>query len=228
MISNEKKKRYLDRANRNWRALRKEQEQFGYISDGGGKRYLAGIYYVLAGAEEKSRAYFSWFESEFPDDVGEPVFLLYWAILEHKSGTPEDARYRFHLAMLSNLYLIPQLIGKPIQEIDMWHSSNRDHPDYLLEVEDWLTDIPSEVIPWLEAEYGMEGASQLRWEYVETFHALQSARELSERQRLLQSWQHYAQERLNILSQSTPPLKTSNRFPPAKAGVLGLSPRFAK
>ena len=196
MTSTEKQKRYRDRANRNWRALRKEQQQFGAISDGGGKRYLAGIYYVLAGETEKSSNYFPWFESEFPDDVGEPVFLLCWAIAAHESGTVEDARYRFHLAMLSNLYLIPHLIGEPIEDIDMWHSSNRDCAEYLFEVEEWLNGIPPEVIPWLKAEYEMKGAAQLRWEYVKTYHALQSEKEVGERRRLLRSWYEYAEQRV--------------------------------
>lgn len=194
MKSTDKQKLYRDRANRNWRALRKEQEQFGSISDGGGKRYLAGIYYVLAGESEKSREYFSWFESEFADDVGEPVFLLCWALSAHESGNAEEARHRFQLAMLSNLYLVPYLVGKPIEEFDMWHSSNQDRADYLFEVEEWLWDIPSDIFPWLEAEYETKESSQLRWEYVKTYNALKSAKELGERQRLLRSWYEYAEK----------------------------------
>ncbi len=196
MTSTDRQKRYRDRANRNWRALRKEQEQFGAISDGGGKRYLAGIYYVLAGEAEKSSAYFAWYESEFPDDVGEPVFLLCWALSVHKTGAVEEARLRFHLAMLSNLYLIPFLLGEPVEEIDMWHSSNRDRAEYLYEVEEWLGDIPQGIVPWLKAEFKMKGAAQLRWEYVKTYHALQSVKEVSERQKLLHSWYEYAEQRV--------------------------------
>ncbi len=195
-MSTDKQKRYRDRANRNRRELRKEQEKFGTISDGGGKRYLAGIYFVLAGELDKAWEYFSWFESEFPGDVGEPVFLLCWALAAHKSGTEEEARYRFQVAMLSNLYMIPNLVGKPIREIDMWHSSNRDQEDYLFEVEDWLADIPSETLSWLNTEYEMKGARRLRSEYIKTYHALKTAKEFDERQRLLQGWYKYAEAHL--------------------------------
>lgn len=194
MTSTDKQKRYRDRANRNWRALRKEEEQYGAINDGGGKRYLAGIYYVLAGETEASAKYFSWFESKFPDDVGEPVFLLCWALAMHESGTVEQARHRFHLAMLSNLYLVPHLIGEPIGRVDMWHASNRDSADYLLQVEEWLSDLPPEVVPWLRAEYEMKGAAQLRSEYIKTYYELQFKKDFSERGRLLQGWEKYAQE----------------------------------
>lgn len=196
MTAIEKQKRYRDRANRNWRALRKEQEQFGYISDGGGKRYLAGIYYVLAGEQEKSNAYFTWFESEFPEDVGDPMFLLCWAIAARQSGPEEQARRRFHLAMLSNLYLVPQLIGEPIAEINMWHSSSWHQSDYLFDVEEWLSDIPTELVPWLAAEYHTTDAAQLRGEYIKTFRALQSEKAVSQRKNILQTWYDYSESKL--------------------------------
>ena len=196
MTNPDKEKRYRERANRNWRALRKEQEQLGFIGDGGGKRYLTGIYYVLAGELEKAGEYFSWFDAEFPDDIGEPVFLLCWALTVHESGNPEEARYRFQLAMLSNLYLVPYLVGKPIPEFDIWHGSNWSQPDYLSEIEDWLVDFPQEGFPWLESEYEARDSSQLRWEYVKTYHALKFAEELDERQRLLNNWYDYAEKRL--------------------------------
>lgn len=195
-MSTDKQKRYRDRANRNWRALRKEQEKFGAISDGSGKRYLAGIYYVLAGDPEKSQAYFEWFESELSDDVGEPVFLLCWALAAREYGDSKEARYRFQLAMLSNLYMVPYLLGRPVEEFDMWHPSNLDQTDYIFEVEDWLTDIPQEVIPWLEAEYETPAAVKLRHEYINTYRALKTTKELNERQRLLQKWYKYSEVHL--------------------------------
>ena len=196
MQSTAKQKSYRDRANRNWRALRKEEEQFGAISDGGGKRYLAGIYYVLAGELKKAQEYFAWFENKFPDDVGEPVFLLCSAFASHDSGTAEEARYRFQLAMLSNLYLVPHLVGKPIEEFDIWHSSNWDQPSYIAEVENLLADFPPEAFSWLESEYEAKESSQLRWEYVKTYHALKSAEDLKERQRLLSKWYEYAENKM--------------------------------
>lgn len=67
-------KRYRERANRAKRELLKEKQQYGYINDGSGKRYLAPVYYVLAGDNDKALAFYTWFEEEFDDDIGEPVF----------------------------------------------------------------------------------------------------------------------------------------------------------
>lgn len=78
MLTDEQKK-YRDRANRARRELLKEKEKFGAISDGSGKRYRVCVYFVLSGAPEKAVEFMDWFEKEFPDDVGEPAFLLYAA-----------------------------------------------------------------------------------------------------------------------------------------------------
>ncbi len=127
MIS-EEKKRFRDRANRNRLALLKEKEQHGYINDGSGKRYRAGVFFVLVGENRKALEFFSWFESEFPDDIGEPVFNLYWTLAEYRNGSEDQARYRLQHAMLSNLYMLPFLFGEPLGLLDIWHSSNQGIP----------------------------------------------------------------------------------------------------
>jgi hypothetical protein len=53
----EERKRYRERANRAKRELLKEKQQYGYINDGSGKRYLAPVYYVLAGDNDKALAF---------------------------------------------------------------------------------------------------------------------------------------------------------------------------
>jgi hypothetical protein len=66
----EQTKRYRERANRAKRELLKEKQQYGYINDGSGKRYLAPVYYVLAGANDEALAFYTWFEEEFADNIG--------------------------------------------------------------------------------------------------------------------------------------------------------------
>jgi len=95
-------KRYRDRANRARRGLFKEKERFGAISDGSGKRYQVCVYFVLSGAPEKAVEFIEWFEQEFPDDVGEPAFLLFVAIAYYRLGLLEKARTYLLDAMLSN------------------------------------------------------------------------------------------------------------------------------
>jgi len=55
----EERKRYRERANRAKRELLKEKQQYGYINDGSGKRYLAPVYYVLAGDNDKALAFYT-------------------------------------------------------------------------------------------------------------------------------------------------------------------------
>lgn len=50
------------------------------------KRYLAPLYYILAGDNDKALAFYTWFEEEFSDDIGEPVFDLYWVLAECRAG----------------------------------------------------------------------------------------------------------------------------------------------
>ena len=50
-------KRYRERANRVKRELLKEKQQYGYINDGSGKRYLAPVYYVYPSTNHANTPY---------------------------------------------------------------------------------------------------------------------------------------------------------------------------
>jgi hypothetical protein len=58
------------------RALRREQERFGFIRDGAGKRYMLGPLYVLMDDMEGALQSLAWFAQTFPDDSGER--LHFW------------------------------------------------------------------------------------------------------------------------------------------------------
>lgn len=184
----EEKKRFRDRANRARRDLLKEKEQQGYINDGSGKRYRVAVFYVIAGANEKALDFYSWFESEFPDDIGEPIFDLYWALAEFRAGHEEQARHRLQIAMLSNLYMLPFLFQEPIEELDIWHSSNRDQQDYLWEVEEYLDEPTAEEREWFRKEYNSQPYEALRHEYVETCHELKYEHDFLKRSAILNKW----------------------------------------
>ena len=113
MLTPEQKK-YRDRANRARRELFKEKETFGAARDGSGKRYRVCVYYVMSGAPEKAVEFLQWFSEEFPDDVGEPVFLLHAALAYRRTGQQHPATRYLVDAMLSNLYLLPYLYGQPL------------------------------------------------------------------------------------------------------------------
>ena len=111
-------------------ALLKEKKQFGYVNDGGGKRYLLFSLYLVLNNLEQAQYYLWWYENEFSDDVGEPIQLMCWAVVLKRLGKNAEARKKLAETMLSNLYIIPKVLGKEIAAYDFWHSSNNADIDY--------------------------------------------------------------------------------------------------
>ena len=113
-----------ERITRYERALRNESEKFGSIDDGYGKRYLLGPLYLLSGDLAGAVKSFAWFERACPDDIGEPLHSLCWTLALFRSGNAAGAFRKLLQTMLSNLYLIPHLLGLEQNKLDIWHPSN--------------------------------------------------------------------------------------------------------
>ena len=128
------RRKFRDRATRLKRALAKEKRRYGGIDDGYGKRYLIGPLFALAGDVRQALAHYEWHERECPDDIGEPIHYLWWALTLYKFGELEKANAKLLETMVRNIYLLPALLGTPTAPHDMWHSSNREQPDYISEV----------------------------------------------------------------------------------------------
>lgn len=190
MLTSEQKK-YRDRANRARRALLKEKEKFGSISDGSGKRYLVCVYFMMSGAPEKAFDFIEWFEQEFPDDMGEPAFFLYAALACHHMGYQKKARSYLLNAMLSNIYMLPFLFSQPLSRQDIWHSSSYDLPEYIDEIEDLLEAPTSEERKWLKAQFDSEIFTSARKKYVDTFRALDHVDDFCTRSRIVDEWYDY-------------------------------------
>jgi 3',5'-cyclic AMP phosphodiesterase CpdA len=188
----EERKRYRERANRAKRELLKEKEQYGYINDGSGKRYLAPVYYVLAGDHDKALAFYTWFEEEFSDDIGEPVFDLYWVLAEYRAGNTTQASYRLQIAMLNNLYLLPFLCNKPIGTLDIWHESTQAASSYLREIQEYLHEPTPAERQWIEAEYNSQLFETLRQEYIATYHQLKHERDVPKRKAITAKWDNFS------------------------------------
>jgi len=154
-------KRFRDRAARLKRALVSEKRRFGAFDDGGGKRYRIGPLYALAGDLKEALAQFKWFEKQLPDDIGEPMHRLWWALALYRSGDIECANGRLLETLVRNLYLLPSLIGSPIARQDMWHSSNWDEPEYLSRVApQFVPQLSENERSWIEQQ--LESALFLR------------------------------------------------------------------
>lgn len=167
-------------------ALNSERKRFGGISDGAGKRYVLFALYFVLNDLEKSEIYFAWYKQEFPDDSGEPIQKLCWALSLHRMGKDKEARRMLANLMLSNLYMIPQIAGENIQEYNMWHASNREFTDYVKytppEVLDSIT--PDEIV-WMKTLYDSFEFHRIRKRHIEIYRELLHTRAVEARKPLV-------------------------------------------
>jgi len=112
------------------RALWREQECYGFINDGAGKSSLLGPLSLLMGDTAGALRSFAWFAQTFPDDGGDPSQYLCWTLALYRVEDLEHAAARLRQTMVSNLYLLPRLLGLPQDPIDMWYPSNLTEKAY--------------------------------------------------------------------------------------------------
>lgn len=154
--------------NRYERELRKEYETYRLISDGYGKRYLLGPLYLLLGDITGAIKSFAWFEQTFPDDMGEPFHTFCWALVLYRTGDMTGASSKLLQTMLSNLYLLPQLLGRRQPLLNIWHGSNICEKEYLqiIPPEMWkLWDAGA--LEWAQLQYDSAEFDRIRRKYIE-------------------------------------------------------------
>jgi len=137
-------KRIRQRIRRYERALKKELED-GYGGDGYGKRFLLGPLYMLMGDVDGALASFDWYQDAYPDDGGEPYQYLTWALALFRGGRRQEAFNKLYQTMLENLYLVPVLLGRNPQRLDIWPGSNFEWIEYAYEVPQALLDLWDDV-----------------------------------------------------------------------------------
>jgi hypothetical protein len=182
----EEPKKIRARIRRYERTMRKEQEQYGHISDGYGKRYLLGPLYLLMDDVPGAIAHYEWFERTFPDDMGDPFDFLCWSLALYRTGDLPGASHRLMQTMVSNVYLIPHLLGLKQKGLDLWHGSN-------LEEKDYLQYMPTEILAlwdgpallWAHETYHSPGFCQVRDRYTEILGLLKTEPHGPRRSRLL-------------------------------------------
>ncbi len=166
-------KKIRERITRYERELRKEYNIYGAIDDSSGKRYLLGPLYLLAGDLAGAIRSFEWFEQTFPDDIGEPAHLLCWALALYRSGNIAGASRKLLQTMLSNLYLIPHLLGMEQDRLPIWHSSNFEDKDYLQYVPPEIWELWNKAaLQWAQETYNRPEFRRVRARYIEIFTQL--------------------------------------------------------
>ena len=82
------------------------------------------------GDQEGALESFRWYESEFPDDSGDPMHCLCWTLCLYRARETAGAAKKLHRTMLLNLYIIPLLLDEGYEWLNMWHGSNTAEPPW--------------------------------------------------------------------------------------------------
>ena len=86
----------------------------------------------------------------------------------YRSGDTGQAAQRLRQTMLSNLYLIPHLLGREQDELDIWHGTNYEQKGFLeyVPAEIWaLWDAPA--LQWAGETYDSPKLRRVRARFIE-------------------------------------------------------------
>ena len=84
---------------------------------------------------------YTWFDQIFPDDSDDPLHLLCWTLVLYRMGAWNQAEAKLRQTMLSNLYLVPHVLGIEQGFPVMWHPSS-------LTVKSYLACIPESIFAY--------------------------------------------------------------------------------
>ena len=159
--------------------------EHGSIDDSSGDRYyLFYLYFVLDDVQSSSE-YIRWYEQKFPNDMGEPFQLLCWTLIVHRMGL--DADRLLARTMLSNVHLIPRLLGQPTSTArDDWHAITFEESEYLDSApEEVIAAITEEDRLWIGEKYKSEPFQNVLQRYIEIETKLKTTPVGEERSKLV-------------------------------------------
>lgn len=131
------------------------KREYGFIDDGGGARYYLFYLYLLLEDNRRSSEYFRWYEKQFPDDSGEPIALLCWAIMLNRMG--KDGNKKLAETMLSNIYILPYILNEEHDFKIKKHSSNWSEEDLVDYIPDRIIEaIKPTDINWIRELYNSD------------------------------------------------------------------------
>ena len=156
-------------------AMTKEKRTYGAIDDGAGKRYILTWLYFVLGDLKGGKTYLRWYGKEFADDVGEPIHKLCGALILHRLGEEQRATYMLADLMLSNLYMIPYLLGDEAPEDIGWQSSSDANQSYTKEIpKEILSAITDEDRIWMKQHHDSLEFRRYRNRHIEIYRELEN------------------------------------------------------
>lgn len=96
----------------------------GQYHDGQGIRYIIPEQFIKINDYKGGQRYLNWFDKNFPDDSGYPIFLFEWTFILFKCDKLIEAENKAHLTFFSNTYLFDKFLGKEPLRLDKNESSS--------------------------------------------------------------------------------------------------------
>lgn len=96
----------------------------GHHHDGQGIRYLIPGLYIKISDYKGGLRYLNWFNKNFPDDSGYPIFLFEYAFILFKCNKLIDAERKVFSTFFSNTYLFDIFFEKEPLQLNTYEGSN--------------------------------------------------------------------------------------------------------
>lgn len=153
MVTPKQKERIKNKILKIKKGLAADKKQWGgYYHDGSGLRYLPIALYIQIEDYTGGLRYINWFDKNFDNDGGYPVFWFEWAIILFKRNRLVKAEQKVFETYCQNTFLLDKFLGKPLQNLKIsendWAGSIAylDNLDYshrqanLADFSVWLND----------------------------------------------------------------------------------------
>ena len=99
----------------------------GEYHDGQGIRYIIPEQFIKIKDYKGGLRYLNWYDKNFPDDSGYPIFLFEWTFILFKCDKLIDAERKAYRTFFSNTYLFDKFLGKDFLQLDKNESSNWEY-----------------------------------------------------------------------------------------------------
>lgn len=99
----------------------------GQYHDGQGIRYIIPEQFIKIKDYKGGLRYLNWFDKNFPDESGYPIFLFEWTLILFKCNKLIEAEQKAHRTFFSNTYLFDKFLGKEPLKINKNESSTWEY-----------------------------------------------------------------------------------------------------
>ncbi len=124
-MTDKQKERVIAKIEKYKKALAADKKYWGgQYHDGQGIRYIIPEQFIKINDYKGGLRYLNWFDKNFPDDSGYPIFLFKWTFILFKCNKLIEAENKAHQAFFSNTYLFDKFLGKEPLRLDKNESSN--------------------------------------------------------------------------------------------------------